>query len=200
MGRRRGDVDERLVGCPVRDGEGNGSGMGPNRACASEPACYPPNVRAPRGAWLADALVGFLSASNGSATPCLVVHADISVLETVSEPNVAALAETESGVTLADETVRRLACDAAVELVVESNGVPVGIGRRSRTIPPWLARLLRHRDGGQCRFPGCVHRRWLKAHHIRHWALGGRTDLENLMLLCHAHHRLIHEGGWSVRG
>jgi hypothetical protein len=33
-----------------------------------------------------------------------------------------------------------------------------------------------------------------------HWAHGGGTDLENLVLVCDAHHRLVHEGGWSIRG
>jgi hypothetical protein len=49
-------------------------------------------------------------------------------------------------------------------------------------------------------FPGCGRIRWLKAHHIVHWTRGGRTDLDNLVLVCHAHHRLVHEGGWSIRG
>ena len=77
--------------------------------------------------------------------------------------------------------------------------MPIGIGRRSRIVPAWLRRHVDHRDGG-CRFPGCGHTRWTDAHHIRHWGKGGPTDLDNLVLLCHAHHRLIHEGGWTIRG
>jgi hypothetical protein len=41
---------------------------------------------------------------------------------------------------------------------------------------------------------------WLNAHHLAHWAKGGTTDLDNLILLCHSHHRLIHEGGWRTAG
>jgi hypothetical protein len=67
-------------------------------------------------------------------------------------------------------------------------------------VPDQLLRVLRHRDGAACRFPGCQHRRWLHAHHLVHWAEGGATDLDNLVLLCHAHHRLIHEGGWRTSG
>jgi hypothetical protein len=73
------------------------------------------------------------------------------------------------------------------------------VGRRGRAVPGYMARLLRHRDGA-CRFPGCERRRWLKAHHLVHWARGGATDLDNLVLLCHAHHRLLHEGGWRTSG
>ncbi len=62
-----------------------------------------------------------------------------------------------------------------------------------------MVRMLKDRDLG-CRFPGCERERWLKAHHVEHWADGGATRLDNLVLLCHDHHRLIHEGGWMIRG
>jgi Domain of unknown function (DUF222)/HNH endonuclease len=109
------------------------------------------------------------------------------------------LAETEGGHRLASETVRRLACDGRIEWVLERGGRPVGIGRRGRQVPGALGRALRHRDRG-CRFPGCERRRWLHAHHLRHWGRGGPTDLGNLVLLCGYHHRLLHEGGWRATG
>jgi hypothetical protein len=56
---------------------------------------------------------------------------------------------------------------------------------------------LRARDPG-CRFPGCENRRFLDAHHVHHWARGGPTTMENLLLLCRRHHRLVHEGGYRV--
>lgn len=41
----------------------------------------------------------------------------------------------------------------------------------------------------------------IDGHHIKHWASGGATDLDNLVLVCHRHHWLVHEGGWKlVRG
>ena len=60
-----------------------------------------------------------------------------------------------------------------------------------------MHRALRSRDHG-CRFPGCTHDRFVDAHHIHHWANGGETSLDNLVLLCRRHHRLVHEGGFSV--
>lgn len=155
----------------------------------------------PGEARLADALVELVAegGSGSSSAATLVVHADAEVLTQREPERGPRLAETEDGRRLPAEAVRRLACDARVEWVVESAGRPVGIGRQRRTVPGWLMRLLRHRDG-TCRFPGCERTRWLKAHHLWHWADGGPTDLDNLALLCHAHHRLVHEGGWRTSG
>jgi hypothetical protein len=103
------------------------------------------------------------------------------------------------GVFVAADTVRRLACDARVRFV--RDGDTTGDrGRARRTVDPALRRKLVRRDGDQCRFPGCASRHYLHAHHIRHWDDGGPTDLDNLVLLCSFHHRLVHEGGWGVTG
>ncbi|MGH2950842.1 MAG: DUF222 domain-containing protein, partial [Solirubrobacterales bacterium] len=96
------------------------------------------------------------------------------------------------------ETARRLACDASLVAMVEStDGQPLSVGRKTRTISPSLRRALRARDGG-CRFPGCTHHRSPEGHHIRHWADGGETSLENTVHLCRRHHRLLHEGRYTV--
>ena len=77
------------------------------------------------------------------------------------------------------------------------DGTPLNVGRKTRAIPPALRRALRTRDRGCC-FPGCGERRFVDAHHIHHWAHGGETKLSNLLLLCRHHHRLVHEGGFTV--
>jgi hypothetical protein len=60
-------------------------------------------------------------------------------------------------------------------------------------------RALRHRDRG-CTFPGCGARWFLQAHHIKHWTPErGPTDLDNMVLACSFHHRLVHEHCWDVR-
>jgi Domain of unknown function (DUF222)/HNH endonuclease len=130
--------------------------------------------------------------------PCqIVVHVDVETLAT--DTDVAQdRSELERGPALAPETVRRLACDASIVRIVERDGVPLSVGRRTRTIRPGLRRALQSRDRG-CRFPGCTHERFLHAHHIQHWASGGPTELDNLVQLCSYHHRLIHEGGFSVQ-
>ena len=101
------------------------------------------------------------------------------------------------GIHVSAETARRLACDAAkVEMRHGPDGEILDVGRRTRTISPALRRALAARDG-QCRFPGCQNRR-CDAHHIEHWADGGETALDNLVLLCRRHHRAVHEEGFRI--
>jgi hypothetical protein len=96
------------------------------------------------------------------------------------------------------ETARRLSCDAGlVEVVTDDRGTPLDVGRKRRTVHPALRRALTLRDGG-CAFPGCGQRRFVDAHHLVHWADGGETKLENLVLLCRRHHTLVHEAGFSL--
>ena len=109
----------------------------------------------------------------------------------------AALAE-DGGIRVGQETARRIACDAAtVTMRHGPDGHVLDVGRRTRTISPALRRALAARDG-HCRFPGCAARR-CDAHHVRHWADGGKTALSNLVLLCRRHHRAVHEDGFQVR-
>ena len=104
----------------------------------------------------------------------------------------------DGGPGIALETARRIACDAEVlGLVRDPDGTVVGIGRASRQPPRWLRRRLHARDRG-CRFPGCGERRVVSAHHVRHWTTDGPTDLANLVEVCRFHHRLVHEGGWTM--
>jgi hypothetical protein len=139
---------------------------------------------------MAEALV---SLAGGAAGFEVVVHVDADALADGEGACVV-----DDGPALAPETARRLACDVPVVRMSERAGRAVNVGRRTRTVPTPLRRALRARDG-TCRFPGCERRRYVHAHHIRHWAHGGPTDLDNLVLLCSRHHRLVHEGGYSVR-
>lgn len=120
----------------------------------------------------------------------VVVHVDAETLHEYAPGR----CEIEQGPSLPAETVRRLACDASLLRVLETEeGEPLDVGRRTRSIPPAIRRALHTRDGG-CRFPGCTHQRYVDAHHIEHWADGGETKLSNLVTLCRLHHRLVHEG------
>ena len=102
--------------------------------------------------------------------------------------------EIEHGPGVATETARRLACDASIVGIVENEkGEPLSVGRKTRSIPPALQRALNSRDRG-CRFPGCTHKLYTDAHHIKHWAQGGETKMSNLVTLCRFHHRKVHEG------
>jgi len=96
------------------------------------------------------------------------------------------------------DSVKRLCCDGnTITIVEDTNGEPLNIGRRSRTVPTGIKRALHARDE-HCRSPGCRNSRFVDAHHIHHWSAGGETSLQNLMLLCGKHHRLVHEGGFHI--
>ncbi len=114
------------------------------------------------------------------------------------EPSEVTTATIEGVGNVSAETSRRIACDASrVVMTHDDTGKVLDVGRRTRAISPGLRRALEHRDGG-CRFPGCGLRS-CDAHHVEHWADGGETKLENLVLLCKRHHRAVHEDGYSVR-
>ena len=97
------------------------------------------------------------------------------------------------------ESVKRLRCDNHAVVITETkDGQPLSIGRKSRIVPKAIERAIRTRDNNCCVFPGCENRRFLHCHHVEHWANGGETSLENLMLLCTKHHTLVHEGGFRI--
>ncbi|HEY7606201.1 MAG TPA: HNH endonuclease signature motif containing protein [Actinomycetes bacterium] len=75
---------------------------------------------------------------------------------------------------------------------------PLEVGRATRVVQPAQRAALTVRDRG-CVFPGCDRPlAWCEAHHLQHWLHGGPTNLANLALLCRAHHRAVHEGGWQL--
>ena len=84
-----------------------------------------------------------------------------------------------------------------VVIVDDPDGSPERIGRRKRRVSAPLRRALHARDRG-CRFPGCSETRVVQRHHIRHFAHGGSTSLDNLVELCWFHHRAVHEGGMNI--
>ena len=128
---------------------------------------------------------------SGGKRPHLTVIADLETLE----GRAGRQAETDGGVVLHPEAIRRIACDAGVSRVItDGKSQSLDVGRRTRAVPPAIRRALVVRDGG-CTAPGCDRSaRWCDAHHIEHWADGGPTSLDNLRLLCRRHHRQAHEG------
>jgi hypothetical protein len=154
----------------------------------------------------ADALVAlsehYLASCTDSAVPSLtslkaaercqlVLHVRDDVSDSASNTNL-------DGRWLLPGAARRLACDASLLVVKEdSAGNVLNIGRKSRIIPPAMSRALGFRDGG-CQFPGCCESRYVEGHHIKHWADGGDTKLDNLVTLCRYHHRELHRGAFFL--
>ena len=178
-----------------------GAKRGPNQRVPADAA--------PRPA-AADALVHMASlvlagappaAESVEVTPALpdrcqvVIHVD----RDLSAPESGLRASLEDGSPVSAETLRRVCCDGGlVTAAVDDQGAVLDVGRKTRAIPTAIRRALSIRDQG-CRFPGCSNQRFLHGHHVRHWLHGGRTALDNLVLLCSFHHRQIHEGGYRLR-
>ena len=139
----------------------------------------------------ADALTELAAGDGGEAS--LTIFADITAMTDEGGSS-----ELDNTALVPNDLARRLGCDGIVRTVIQDGAQPIGIGRRSRKVPEWLKELVYYRDGGQCQFPGCENTRWLQIHHVWHWADGGPTDLDNLILLCGAHHRFLHARGWHI--
>jgi hypothetical protein len=142
-------------------------------------------------------LSGESSKKTGSADHYqIMVHVDEKALRDQAHPS---RDGSEAKSDLPIETVRRLCCDGAIIPVTEDGeGNPLNVGRKHRIVQPALRRALDARDK-HCSYPGCNHDKWLDAHHIVHWANGGETSLANTLLLCSKHHRLLHEGGYTIK-
>ncbi len=136
------------------------------------------------------------SARSGGAPHDVVLHVSAEALTTKSE---GAFVESHAGPAVSAEAARRLTCDASVTTVVrDGSGAVLDVGRKRRTVPAAMRRALEVRDEHRCAFPGCGHRRYLDAHHAVHWADGGATKLENVILTCRRHHTFLHEHGYRV--
>jgi Domain of unknown function (DUF222)/HNH endonuclease len=143
------------------------------------------------------ALAGMGSAERGE--PCQVVlHVDEAVL--AGQQAEGGRCHLEDGPALAAETARRLSCDAlTLSLKEDTDGQPLDVGRKTRRVSTALFRALKSRDQ-TCQFPGCDRTANLTPHHVSHWAAGGATTRDNLIMFCSLCHWRVHEGGCEVRG
>ena len=133
--------------------------------------------------------------ANGGDRPQLALTMRFADLREQTGP-----ATLDTGDRLTATQARRLACDAhLLPAVLGTHGQVLDVGQSRRLITGALRRALVLRDGG-CAFPGCDRPpRWTDGHHIRSWLDGGPTSLDNSVLLCRHHHRLIHHSTWTVR-
>jgi hypothetical protein len=121
----------------------------------------------------------------------VVVHVDAGVL---ADDTAAGRAYVEGGPPITAAQARRMLCEANAVFMLEQGREPLAVGRKRRRATKAQRRALLRRDGG-CARPGCPETRIerLHAHHMRHWLHGGRTELNNLVLLCDADHGLVHD-------
>ncbi len=127
--------------------------------------------------------------------------ASVSLLVPLEDLQAGVGATTDTGAYIHPDGLDRLACNATVTPIGWTvDGVPLSHGRTRRLPTAAQRRAITARDRG-CVFPGCdAPPGWCDAHHRKHWARDlGPTDIDNLHLVCHHHHRLLHEGGWELR-
>jgi Domain of unknown function (DUF222) len=106
--------------------------------------------------------------------------------------------ENEFTLPISSKTVQRWACDCSLTRVLMQDSVVIDVGRAERTIKGPRRRALVARDR-HCRWPGCNRpASWCDAHHLVQWMFGGGSEMYNQVLLCHRHHRMVHEGGWQL--
>ena len=141
----------------------------------------------------ADALIEL--ASSGKPANIQVT----ATIETLKGQAGAAAGEMEFSLPISSVAVQRMACDCSVTRVLLSQeSLVMDVGRAKRIVSAPLKRALKTRDG-HCKWPGCERpASKCDGHHLLSWIEGGPTDLDNLVLLCRRHHRMVHEGGWQL--
>jgi uncharacterized protein DUF222/HNH endonuclease len=142
----------------------------------------------------ADALVE-LASGGGSQAQIQVTSSIETLLGLAGAP----AADIELSLPISSKAVERLACDSSIaRVLLDSDSMVIDVGRSKRVVSEPTRRALWARDGS-CRWPACDRpASWSAAHHVVHWIHGGATDLDNLVLLCHRHHRMVHEGNWQI--
>ncbi|WP_159081527.1 HNH endonuclease signature motif containing protein [Nocardioides sediminis] len=104
------------------------------------------------------------------------------------------VATTDTGGRITASEARRLACTAhLVPAVLGGKSEVLDLGRGRRLYPAASRRAMSLRDGG-CRAEGCdTPAAWCEAHHLVPWSRGGKTDLNDGVLLCSHHHHRAHD-------
>jgi hypothetical protein len=104
-----------------------------------------------------------------------------------------------TGIPVSLSTVNRLVCDTGyVPVVLNADGSPLDLGREVRLFTQKQRLVIAALQGG-CVWSGCEKPPSMcELHHIEHWCQGGKTDVNDGVLLCRHHHMLLHNHGWKI--
>jgi len=153
---------------------------------------------------LCDAFLEMIRSSNHRGTFSspyfVVVHVPLAALIDESGDTTDLAGDLERDGLISSETVRRIACDATIAIGVDDDVGHTMFEGRARREPTDAQRREVMRRDRHCRFPGCTNVTFTNTHHVVPWKPDGRTDLDNLALLCLHHHHLVHSGGWTMSG
>ena len=194
-----GEVPEAISRAGPGSGSGVGSGSGLGAGSGESPGVIPgigPGVGLDTRSGLSPGVSLGCTCGRGLGTKAqLCIVMDVTYLATNGErgrceiPGVGAIARSE---------LERLGCDPEIYgILFDERGLSLHHGRKTRRVSPQQWRVLLARDRG-CVICG-AHPNWCQAHHVKYWSLGGLTDIDNLALLCHAHHRWVHDNEITLR-
>jgi hypothetical protein len=176
------------------------------RACLETRArAVPSDGETPWDQRLCDAFTELIRSSGGKSTTTaspyfVVAHVPLEALVDESGEASDLAGELERDGLISTETVHEIACDATIAIGVDDDvGHTMYEGRARRTPSEAQRREVMRRDR-HCRFPGCTNVTFTNIHHVVPWKPGGRTDLDNLALLCLHHHHVVHSKGWEMTG
>jgi hypothetical protein len=142
----------------------------------------------------ADALVELCAGwRNKKSDKMATIHINVDLQTILDGDKNAAI---EGGGVVPPAVLDMLLCDSKIQTILKEGPEVIGIGDTHHDPPPWLRRQVVLRDHC-CTFPGCGMKTFVQVHHILGWP-DGPTDLDNLTLVCHFHHKLIHLFGWRV--
>ena len=121
--------------------------------------------------------------------------ADITIVQHLDAAGTRAFAEIAGGEVIPQSVLEEHFCNAAIKGVVfSSEGMPLWHGHTKRRATKAQMNALRARYGA-C--GGCGANMWIcDGHHVEPVSRGGRTDIDNMMLLCWACHQKVHHHGW----
>lgn len=190
-------IKRRLEGAALaarRERTDRANGGDPDAGRLWDPAVSGQRDADPFGASMMDAFAAMADAYPQDGAP-LKAGRPARIVVTMTKDQVGSSAPVgvlEDGEELSPEAINQLVCGAEwVAVLTGSFGEPLDVGRATRGIPAAVRVALNQRDGG-CVFPGCgVGPDGCEAHHLRKWVLGGNTGLDNLILACHRHHRIL---------
>jgi hypothetical protein len=154
---------------------------------------------------VSDALTGIVGSSNSGASGTgspnfVVVHVPLDALVDDTVETTVLAGELERDGLIDGETVQRMACDATVAVAIDDEAGHTMYEGRARRFPTDAQRREVMRRDRHCRFPGCTNVTFTNVHHIIPWEPGGKTDLDNLALMCLHHHHVVHSDGWTMSG
>jgi hypothetical protein len=152
-----------------------------------------------------DALTGIVGSSNAgdgaTGSPnFVVVHVPLDALVDDAIEATELSGELERDGLIDCETVQRMACDATIAVAIDDDAGHTMYEGRARRFPTDAQRREVMRRDRHCRFPGCTNVTFTNAHHVVPWEPGGKTDLDNLALMCLHHHHVVHSHGWTMTG